>query len=117
MSILYGFLPDTRKDMVFENFVSADPLHPYDIVKYVTDLQAFLGGNTIMIQYRPTCNAVELLVEGDFSCYDSILEKCRIFDSKIVSKPFETTFTKWNGQIIGDEKRVEVNPGNEKKYC
>ncbi len=116
MSVLYGVLPPTRQDMVFENFASADPLHPYDITKYITDLQKFLGGNTIMIQYKPNCNAVELLVEVDFSSYDSILEKCRFFDSKLVSKPFETYFTEWNGKLLEYEKLKEVFSPMEKKY-
>lgn len=116
MSILYGFLPLSKKDMIFENFASADPLHPYDITKYVTDLQNFLGGNTIMIQYRPNCNAVEFLVEGDFSSYDSILEKCKYFDSTIVSKPFVTYFTELNGKLLEEEKIQEVYPVFEKKY-
>lgn len=99
MSILYGFLPMKQKDMLFENFASADPVHPYLIQQYVTDLQNFLEGNPVMIQYRPNVNAVELLVEGDFSKRDVIVEKCKVFHEHFVHPFLNVVFTEINGKI------------------
>ena len=83
MSVMYGFLPEDRRDMVYENFASSDAKTPYDIMTYITKLETFLGGKHVMIQYNAVDNAIAFFVEGDFSSQAPIRSQCERFVSTI----------------------------------
>ena len=111
MSVMYGFLPETKRNLVFGNALTSNPMHPFEITEYINKLKNFLDVKNVMVQYRFVDNAVEILVEGPFSLHGAIQDKCREFTSVCTSTPFvKIMFTGIDGKVLTEEKKDIPRP-------
>lgn len=88
MSAIYGFLPEIRRDIVFENFASSDAKNPKDIDTYVQSLQAFLGMKNILLKYKGIDTAIQFLIKGSFTKQQEIKKMCILFNQQYSKSPF-----------------------------
>lgn len=110
MSLMYGFLPETRRDTVFENFASSDVRNPIDIEWYTQALQTFLGLKSILLKYKGIDTAIQFLIKGPFTKQKEMQDMCILFNQRYSKSPFiEIIPTTVDGRLYlpKHEKRVE----------
>lgn len=115
--LMYCILPERRRgDITWESFNVSGNKCPKDIKAYLETIQNIFERD-VKIVYNCSDNALEVLMEGDFSEQKQLVSKGEIFNKFVINNPFtKTLYLEKDGKVIQTEETKKIDKSGLNSY-